>query len=126
MGAVDYPPAVTDETSATTKIYRMIVTRLIPEARTLQTVVRRNFGASAVVLKKAADPIQQLFVDKIQEYGKKSKAAGGKLVDVTPEVQRELQQELDKVARQFGGGPGVDMTKFPTFSFQDPKIEPLN
>lgn len=46
------------------------------------------------------------------------RAAGGKLVDMTPEVEKQLQQELDKVARQYGGGPGVDMTKFPTFTFQ--------
>jgi F-type H+-transporting ATPase subunit 6 len=33
----------------------------------------RNFGATAVVAQKATDPIQQLFVDKIREYAKKSK-----------------------------------------------------
>ncbi|XP_027226010.2 ATP synthase-coupling factor 6, mitochondrial [Penaeus vannamei] len=103
----------------------MNVTRLTPKLRTLQTILRRHYGASTVLL-KASDPIQQLFVDKIQEYSKKSKAAGGKLVDMTPEVEKQLQQELDKVARQYGGGPGVDMTKFPTFTFQDPKIDPLN
>ncbi|XP_037779632.1 ATP synthase-coupling factor 6, mitochondrial-like [Penaeus monodon] len=103
----------------------MNVTRLTPKVKTLQTILRRNFGASTVLL-KTSDPIQQLFVDKIQEYSKKSKAAGGKLVDMTPEVEKQLQQELDKVARQYGGGPGVDMTKFPTFTFQDPKIDPLN
>ncbi|XP_066942867.1 ATP synthase-coupling factor 6, mitochondrial isoform X1 [Macrobrachium rosenbergii] len=104
---------------------RMIVTRLIPEARTLQTVLRRNYGVSAVLLQKAGDPIQQLFVDKIREYGKKKSAAGGKLVDSNPQIEKEMQQELDKVARQYGGGPGVDMTKFPAFEFTDPKINPL-
>ncbi|KAK7071979.1 Atp5jp [Halocaridina rubra] len=102
----------------------MIVTRLIPEARTLHTALRRNYGASAVLL-KASDPIQQLFVDKIKEYSKKKAASGGKLVDTNPKIERELQQELDKVARQYGGGPGVDMTKFPTFEFKDPKIDAL-
>ncbi|XP_071519255.1 ATP synthase-coupling factor 6, mitochondrial [Panulirus ornatus] len=103
----------------------MIVTRTIPKLRYLHTALRRNYGASAVLMKKAADPIQQLFVDKIHEYSKKSKAAGGKLVDATPEVERELEQELSKVARQYGGGPGVDMTKFPTFKFEDPVIDPV-
>ncbi|KAG8262592.1 Atp5jp [Homalodisca vitripennis] len=42
---------------------------------------------------------------------------GGKLVDPTPEIQKEKQSELDRVARQFGGGSGVDMTKFPEFKF---------
>lgn len=40
------------------------------------------------------------------------------LVDATPEVEKELQQELSKVARQYGGGEGVDMAKFPTFNFE--------
>ncbi|XP_050710834.1 ATP synthase-coupling factor 6, mitochondrial-like isoform X2 [Eriocheir sinensis] len=101
----------------------MIVTRVIPEVRSLQTALRRNYGVSAVMMKKVADPIQQLFVDKIQEYSKKSKTAGGKLVDATPAVDKQLQQELDKVARQYGGGAGVDMTKFPDFKFEDPKVE---
>ncbi|XP_042211783.1 ATP synthase-coupling factor 6, mitochondrial-like [Homarus americanus] len=103
----------------------MIVARLIPEVKALQTAVRRNYGASAVLLKKASDPIQQLFLDKIQDYTKKSSAAGGKLVDATPDIERQLQQELDKVARQYGGGPGVDMTKFPEFKFEEPKIDPV-
>lgn len=39
-------------------------------------------------------------------------------MDATPAVEKELQQELGKVARQYGGGPGVDMTKFPEFKFE--------
>ncbi|XP_045619308.1 ATP synthase-coupling factor 6, mitochondrial [Procambarus clarkii] len=103
----------------------MIVTRLIPEMRSLRCAVHRNYGASAVLLKKASDPIQQLFLDKIQDYSKKSKALGGKLVDLTPDIEKQLQQELDKVARHYGGGQGVDMTKFPTFKFEEPKIDPV-
>lgn len=45
------------------------------------------------------------------------RAAGGKMVDVTPEVERELKTELEKVAKQYGSKPGEDMTKFPTFNF---------
>ena len=52
--------------------FRMIVARIIPEARAVQTILRRNYGVSAVMM-KASDPIQQLFVDKIHEYTKKSK-----------------------------------------------------
>lgn len=51
----------------------MIVTRIIPEARSFQTVLQRSYGVSAVMMKKVSDPIQQLFVEKIQEYNKKSK-----------------------------------------------------
>ena len=41
----------------------------------VQTIARRNFGMTAVVLQKATDPIQQLFVDKVREYAKKSRWA---------------------------------------------------
>lgn len=33
---------------------------------------RRNVGILAPALQKASDPIQQLFVDKLREYQKKS------------------------------------------------------
>jgi hypothetical protein len=45
-------------------------------------------------------------------------SAGGKLVEPTPEIERELATELEKVAKQYGGGEGVDMTQFPTFKFK--------
>jgi len=48
------------------------------------------------------------------------------LVDATPEIQKELAQELDKLAKNYGGGTGVDMTKFPEFKFEEPKIDPIN
>ncbi|CAG7830693.1 unnamed protein product [Allacma fusca] len=86
----------------------------------------RNLGFTAIVGQKATDPIQNLFVQAIREYDQKSKAAGGKLVEPTPETERELKSELDRVAKIFGGGEGVDMTKFPSFKFQDPQIDPIN
>ena len=52
--------------------------------------------------------------------------SGGKLVDATPEIQRELDQEMEKLAKQYGGGKGVDMTKFPEFKFEEPKLDPIN
>jgi F-type H+-transporting ATPase subunit 6 len=88
--------------------------------------VRRNLGASAVAMKPAAaatDPIQKLFADKVNEYAQKKKASGGKLVDATKEVEAALHEELDKVAKSYGGGDGIDMTKFPDFKFVDPKID---
>ncbi|XP_030759547.1 ATP synthase-coupling factor 6, mitochondrial [Sitophilus oryzae] len=84
----------------------------------------RNIGILAPCLQKAKDPIQQLFVDKIREYKQKS-ANGKNLVDPTPELQKELKQELEKITKQFGGGAGTDMTKFPTFQFKDPVIDPI-
>lgn len=52
--------------------------------------------------------------------------SGGKLVDPTPQVERELKQELDRVTRQLGGAEGADMTKFPDFKFEEPKIDVID
>lgn len=37
-----------------------------------------------------------------------------------------MKTELDRVAKQYGGGEGVDMTKFPDFKFEEPKVDPIN
>jgi len=87
----------------------------------------RNIGVSAMCCQKAAvasDPIQKLFVDKIHDYAQKSKAAGGKLVDASPATEKDLVDELEKLARQYGA-KGADFQKFPTFTFTDPDLEPV-
>ena len=38
-------------------------------------------------------------------------------MEMPAELQRERQQELDKIAKQYGGGKGDDMTAFPSFNF---------
>lgn len=73
-------------------------------------------------MKAVSDPIQQLFLDKLKDY--KSKSTGGKLVDPTPEIEKELKADLSKTARQYGGDGKEDMTKFPNFQFPEPKIDP--
>jgi len=87
----------------------------------------RNIGVTAACSQKAAvDPIQKLFIDKIHDYATKSKSAGGKLVDASPATEKSLTDELEKIARQYGAGAkGVDFTKFPTFAFTDPDLEPV-
>ncbi|XP_066585099.1 ATP synthase-coupling factor 6, mitochondrial-like [Prorops nasuta] len=87
----------------------------------VSTIVKRNIGISAPILQKASDPIQQLFLDKIKEY--RSKGGDSKLVDPTPGIERERAAELEKVAKQYGGGPGINMSEFPKFTFTDPKVE---
>ncbi|CAH0695285.1 unnamed protein product [Spodoptera exigua] len=79
--------------------------------------VTRNKGTST-------DPVQQLFVEKIREYAKRS--ADGKLVDPNPIILKELERELGKLETQYGGGPGVDMTAFPTFKFDEAKVDPID
>ena len=67
--------------------------------------------------------ISGLFVEKIREYATKKKAAGGKFVDATKETEADLAAELEKVAKNYGGGKGVDMSKFPDFKWAEPTVE---
>jgi len=95
--------------------------------RIAHTVLTRNISISSVCYQKtqlSGDPIQKLFIDKIHEYAQKSKAAGGKLVDASPETEKQLHDELEKLARQYGA-KGADFAKFPTFGFTDPDLEPV-
>ena len=39
------------------------------------------------------------------------------MVDPSPEIEKERVSELEKLAKQYGGGSGVDMTAFPQFKF---------
>lgn len=93
----------------------------------VRTHMKRNIYISAPALQQAAalDPIQQLFIDKIRDYAKKSKAAGGTLVDATPEVKKSLEDELTKVSRAHSA-EGKDMTAFPAFTWTDPALEPVS
>jgi len=44
------------------------------------------------------------------------RAAGGKLVDASADTEKQLQDELEKLARQYGA-KGADFAKFPAFAF---------
>lgn len=101
------------------------LTSLIKSSCTLY--FQRNIGVSSVILQKvAADPIQKLFVDKVKEYAQKSKSSGDKLFEASPEIQKEHKEELNRLEKQYGGGKGVDLAKFPTFNFQEPTLDSIN
>ena len=63
---------------------------------------------------KNSDPIQKLFVEKLQEYNKKSAAAGGDLVDSTPETKARIDTEMQQIRKRFGEG---NLEEFPKFNF---------
>merc|ERR1711971_172219 len=70
-------------------------------------------------------PRSRLILEKIRAYATAKKAAGGALVDATPATEAVLQTELGRVAKQYGGGEGVDMTKFPELKWKDPELQSL-
>lgn len=82
-----------------------------------QTSFRRNIGVTAVVMAKAAknaDPIQNLFVEKLQEYKKKSTSTGDNLVDMTAEMKAKMEVEKQQIRKRFGEG---NLEEFPKFDF---------
>ncbi|XP_042316657.1 ATP synthase-coupling factor 6, mitochondrial [Sceloporus undulatus] len=83
--------------------------------------LRRNIGFSAIAFNKAKelDPVQKLFLDKIRDYNTKSQKAGGP-VDAGTEYERDMNEQVLKLQRLYGGG---DLTKFPDFKFEEPKFE---
>lgn len=117
---------------------RMLSSKLITAQRAaFNLVARRNLAVSAVALqsKQAVDPVQQIFLDKVREYKKKSeyvptwsdqsrrnifwvrRSAGGKLVDADEKTNKDLDESLNRVLRQFGGKTHEEMGKMPTFNF---------
>lgn len=91
----------------------------------VKPALQRNLATSTVACQAAQDPIQGLFLEKIREYAQKKKSAGGKMVDATAATEAELANELERVAKMYGGGKGVDMTKFPDLKWSDPAVEVL-
>ncbi|KAM5181939.1 ATP synthase peripheral stalk subunit F6, mitochondrial [Mantella aurantiaca] len=83
--------------------------------------LRRNIGLTAIAFNKTKelDPIQKIFVDKIRDYKTKSKGSST-AVDAGPEYQKELNEDISKLQRLYGGG---DLEKFPEFRFEEPKLE---
>ncbi|XP_033641052.1 ATP synthase-coupling factor 6, mitochondrial-like [Asterias rubens] len=95
------------------------ILRLGPQAQnTLGLVLRRNIAASSVAMAstQSMTPVQKLYLDKIKDYAKKSKAQGGKLVDADPVIEKEIAAESSRLNKLYGGG---DLAQFPTFDFKE-------
>ncbi|XP_064470771.1 ATP synthase-coupling factor 6, mitochondrial-like [Ornithodoros turicata] len=96
-------------------------------ARRCLVQCKRNYGITAVLAQKTpTDPIQKLFVDKLREYTQKSKSSGDLFVDPNPAIKKEYDDEIKRAETQYGGGKGVDMSKFPEFKFVDPELDPIS
>ncbi|VDM48606.1 unnamed protein product [Toxocara canis] len=68
--------------------------------RSLASRSVRTFSTTNAMLKDQ-DLIQAVFLRKIREYASKQKAAGGKLVDSNVDVERSLDDELNRLANKF-------------------------
>lgn len=81
--------------------------------------IQRNISASSVLMANVSDPIQQLFLDKIREYKGKFDT---KTFD--PSIDKGYKNDLEKIAKQFNIAPNEDPTKFPSITFDEPKVDP--
>merc|ERR1712061_381520 len=119
MGSV-----LASRSASTTTSTMLTASSTLRAASFVRTCARRNIATSYMAAAAAADPIQQLFVDKVRDYANKKKSAGGKLVDATAETDAEMKREMCKIAKQYGGEAGADMTKFPDVTkFADVAVE---
>merc|ERR1712142_364964 len=84
------------------KMLPQMMSRLLSGSRGLvRQSVTRNFGATAVAMKEL-DPIQAL----------------------SDEIRAKLAGEYEKIARMYGAESG-GMEEFPTFTFEEPLLDPL-
>merc|ERR1712066_857437 len=74
-----------------------------------------------IAIANMKDPIQDLFLTSIRAYS----SAGG-LENADAVTKAQVQAELARVAKQFGGADGEDMSQFPELEFKDPEVESIN
>merc|ERR1719220_3353439 len=77
--------------------------------------------AEAIAIANMKDPIQELFLTSIRAY-----TTSGGLANADATTKTEVNAELSRVAKQFGGSEGEDMTKFPEFKFADGEVDSIN
>ncbi|XP_018653580.1 uncharacterized protein Smp_203280 [Schistosoma mansoni] len=93
----------------TAKPVRILLYR-VSRIATNQRCISNTSGSLQV-----GDPIQQSFVARLRE-----KSEFG-LTDASPKEIKELNEMLAKVDRIYGAEE-EDMTQFPMFQFEDPKV----
>lgn len=74
----------------------------------------------------ASDPIQKLFLEKIEEYNKKSKTAPDGLVDADAKVQAAMKDELTRIRNNFGIKENEEDKITCKFSDADFKVDPID
>merc|ERR1711862_477606 len=77
--------------------------------------------AEEIAIANMKDPIQELFLTSIRAY-----SSTGGIENADSVAKSELNAELTRIAKQFGGMEGDDMTQFPTLNFTDPEVDPIN
>lgn len=118
-------------------MFPKVASRLAITGKSINKAFACNIGSSSVLLQKA-DPIQELFLNKVREYYQKKRylkfrrrkiwrifknfifnsASKTGLVDSSPETQKALKDEIEKINKQFGTSATAE---FPSFTFSGKK-----
>lgn len=80
----------------------------------------------ATATQSPSDPIQKLFVDKIREYGQKSKSTPNGLVDANERVLKGLQEEMERVSRSYGIKDEKTLANLNLKFEPEIKLDPIN
>lgn len=75
--------------------------QILKSATTVHTAVRS--------LASASDPIQKLFLEKINEYAGKAKKSSDGLVDSNPKLVKAFNDEMARVANLYGVKDGKNI-----------------
>lgn len=76
--------------------------------------------------KSVTDPVQKLFLDKIEEYNKRSKSSPDGLVDADAKVQAAVKEELSRITRNFNIKENEEDKISTKFSDSDFKVDPID
>jgi hypothetical protein len=72
------------------------------------------------------DPVQQLFLDKIAEYRKRSASSPDGLVDAGDDTRKALAEENMRVRRNYNVPEGQEAVITAKFTDEQFQLEPIN
>lgn len=112
-------------------LWHHIQTLLIMVLTRLATIRHSLQGSSYLVVRCFAsatsrDPVQQLFLDKINEYKKKAASTSDGLVDADANTKKALQEDAERVRRSFGIKTGEETVLTTKFSEESFKLDSIN
>lgn len=81
----------------------------------------RSFNTTSIC-KKQEDLVSNLFVKQIRELAVKQKAAGGSLVNTSPELKKKLDEQLNRLAQKFKLANSEVVSKL-AVEFEKPNVQ---
>ncbi|KAH7732233.1 ATP synthase F6 family protein [Aphelenchoides avenae] len=67
----------------------------------LRALAQTRALSTSVLRQKESDLITQAFLKQVRDLTQKQKAAGGTLVNTSPEIKKQLDEQLNRLAQKF-------------------------